>query len=242
MSPARCRSPILVFRYTPNPTSAPSDLNCHLGQREGWGHPPLCVCVSPSPWHGAPSSPEDAAGEEDLVLDLVGRAAVDHHRVLVLLRQLVPHIVVLGHIPPVVDLEGDGDGRGYGIGWGTPPLRNPRGLLLPCSGTWGSHRGPSGCPRTPPGSAQGQCTSAGPPSSWLVGWRTAGFGGAVTHAGSPSPGTDPPSLGVSSNKSREGDVAPRFQLGTPRGGGQDSHPRTTTFLRVSSLRKCLTRL
>lgn len=30
MSPARCRSPTLVFRYTPKPMSAPSERNCHL--------------------------------------------------------------------------------------------------------------------------------------------------------------------------------------------------------------------
>lgn len=35
MSPARCRSPTFVFRYTPKPTSAPSDLNCHLPDAAG---------------------------------------------------------------------------------------------------------------------------------------------------------------------------------------------------------------
>lgn len=44
MSPARCRSPTLVFRYTPKPMSAPSERNCHLqgghrgGAVAGWGH------------------------------------------------------------------------------------------------------------------------------------------------------------------------------------------------------------
>lgn len=41
ISPARCRSPILVFRKIPKPTSDPSDINCHL-QRIS-----TCVCVYP---------------------------------------------------------------------------------------------------------------------------------------------------------------------------------------------------
>lgn len=41
ISPARCRSPILVFRKIPKPTSDPSDINCHL-QRTSTH---VCVCV-----------------------------------------------------------------------------------------------------------------------------------------------------------------------------------------------------
>lgn len=106
MSPARCRSPTLVFRYTPKPISEPSERNCHL---RGTG--PVLWRVGTlllSPLRAARSrrSPEHAAGEEDLVFDLVGRAPVDHNRVFVLLRQLIPHIVMLGHVPPVIYLEG----------------------------------------------------------------------------------------------------------------------------------------
>lgn len=122
MSPARCRSPTLVFRYTPKPMSAPSERNCHLQgrgavlRRGGEG----TLRVAPAPRGRSRRSPEDAAGEQDLVLDLVGRAPVDHDRVFVLLRQLVPHVVTLGHVPPVVDLEGMED-----VGVGELP-RSPK--------------------------------------------------------------------------------------------------------------------
>lgn len=62
----------------------------------------------------------------------------------------------------------------------------------------------------------------------LAGGEDSGFGGAVSWG-------IPPAWG----DSRGGTCHPN--LGCP-GEGQDSHPSTTTFLRVSSLRKCLTRL
>lgn len=84
----------------------------NLGGVPPWG------CSPPEPGHPRlwlPGSgllegsgiclPEDAAREEDLVLHLVGGGAGDLHAVLVLLLQLVAHVVGLGDVAPVVNLE-----------------------------------------------------------------------------------------------------------------------------------------
>jgi len=72
MSPARCRSPTFVFRYTPKPTSAPSDLNCHLPERPGVTAACLHILTPQRRGLVRGVSPEHAAGGEDLVLHLVG--------------------------------------------------------------------------------------------------------------------------------------------------------------------------
>lgn len=55
MSPARCRSPALVFRYTPKPMSAPSERNCHLQGRGAvlWQRGDTAVAVTHSLRRGA---------------------------------------------------------------------------------------------------------------------------------------------------------------------------------------------
>lgn len=84
----------------------------------------MCVCVCP--WqlgflHRSPPTgtdegsdprkqaalPEDTAREEDLILHLVGGAAGDLHAVFVLLLHLVSHVVLLGDVTAIVDLEAE---------------------------------------------------------------------------------------------------------------------------------------
>lgn len=171
-----------------------------------------------------PPSPQHAAGEEDLVLDLVGRAPVDHDRVLVLLCQLVPHVVMLGHVPSVVYLEGMED-VGMGEVPGTP--KEPRGGSSYLAGALGV---PVRVRQRPPVLHRDlRGVDVLLQDLLPVGW---GGGQRVWGAASWS---IPPEWG----DSRVGTCHPH--LGHT-GEGQDSHPNTTTFLRVSSLRKCLTRL
>ena len=61
---------------------------------------------------GSRTLPEDTAGEEDLILHLVGGAPGNLHTVLILLLHLVPHVILLGDVTPVVDLE-----VGHGMSW-----------------------------------------------------------------------------------------------------------------------------
>lgn len=51
--------------------------------------------------------PEDTAREEDLILHLVGGAAGYLHAVFVLLLHLVSHVVLLGDVTAIVDLEAE---------------------------------------------------------------------------------------------------------------------------------------
>lgn len=97
--------------------------------------------------------PEDAAGEEDLILHLVGGGAGDLHAVLVLLLQLVPHVVGLGDVAPVVNLETERavcEPVGACIG-GRPasPVTSSRPGPGPWICIWGFHRDRSWCPHTP---------------------------------------------------------------------------------------------
>lgn len=77
--------------------------------------PPGLLPPQPAHWHlwlkgtgGLPGSrtlPEDTAREEDLILHLVGGATRNLHAVLVLLFHLISHIILLGNVTPIVDLE-----------------------------------------------------------------------------------------------------------------------------------------
>lgn len=51
--------------------------------------------------------PKDTAGEEDLILHLVGGASGDLHAVVILLLHLVSHVVLLGDVTAIVDLEAE---------------------------------------------------------------------------------------------------------------------------------------
>lgn len=105
---------------------------------------------------------------------------------------------------------------------------------------------PSGSVRVPPYST-GICSGS------MYFCRTSfqlagGVEGSRVWGGPAREHSPPPGLGFhpGGGAKAEGDMVPQVQLppqpGKPRGGGADSHPRTTTFLRVSSLRKCLMRL
>lgn len=67
---------------------------------------------SSGPWKH-PALPEDTAGEKDLILHLVGGASGDLHAVLILLVHLVPHVILLGDVTPIVDLEAE-----HRVSWG----------------------------------------------------------------------------------------------------------------------------
>lgn len=98
-------SPFLSFRNTPKPMSALSVANCHLhrGERRGWRQIPgkrfYNLQLTPPDW------PENTAGEEDLVVQLLRGPTFDHGALLVVHMDMVPHVVRGGNRPNVVDLQ-----------------------------------------------------------------------------------------------------------------------------------------
>lgn len=68
--------------------------------------PPTSTDEGWDPWKQA-VLPEDTAGEEDLILHLVGGASGDLHAVFILLLHLISHVVLLGDVTTIVDLEAE---------------------------------------------------------------------------------------------------------------------------------------
>ena len=105
------------------------------------------VCV----W-GAPCLPEHAAREQDLAVHLQGGASAHGRLVVVLHPHVILHVVMPGHVAPVVDLWARAVSGHRPMA--TPPPSRPLGTG-PWSGTWGCHRGQSWSPRTPQAAGRG---------------------------------------------------------------------------------------
>lgn len=172
ISPARCRSPILVFRKIPKPMSEPSDMNCHLHgiptnldvipsahAQSGALLPGFLPCQSTHWYLGllkrSRTPPEDAAWEEDLIFHLVRGAPGNLYTVLILLFHLVSHVILLGDVTSIIDLEAE-HRLSWTVHWSQASLvTSGPWQPIPWIYTWGLHQGQSWYPHTPQAPGQG---------------------------------------------------------------------------------------
>lgn len=104
---------------------------------------------------GSRTLPEDAAWKENFILHLVGGAPGNLHTVFVPLFHLVSHVILLGDVTPIVDLEAE-----HGVSWNVhlsqvSLVTSSPWQPIPWIYTWGLHQGQSWCPHTPQAAGQG---------------------------------------------------------------------------------------